>query len=98
MTHQNLPIAAPSRNSEYRWTAPKMVAFLRALAEAGDVARAAKSVGMSRQSAYRLRARLGDGQFGRAWNMAQRMGVEARWRERAARHASGRVFEWTEPR
>ena len=90
MTHQTSPIAAPSRNSEYRWTAPKMVAFLRALAEVGDVARAARSVGMSRQSAYRLRARLGDGQFGRAWEMAQRMGIEARWRDRANRHFSVR--------
>ena len=54
-------------NADYRWTRPKIIAFLHALAAAGSVAQAARSVGMSRQSAYRLRARLGAG-FGAVWD------------------------------
>ena len=38
-----------------------MLAFLRALSLCGSVAEAARAVGMSRQSAYRLRARMGAG-------------------------------------
>lgn len=47
-----------------------MVAFLRALAERRSVAAAARSVGMSRQSAYKLRARLAGQPFDQAWDMA----------------------------
>ena len=54
----------PRRNADYRWTVPKVAAFLRALSESGSVAEAARSVGMSRQAAYRLRARL-DGENSR---------------------------------
>lgn len=46
-------------NAEYRWTRDKMVAFLNELARGRTVAAAARMVGMGRQSAYRLRARLG---------------------------------------
>jgi len=46
-------------NAEYRWTRDKMVAFLNELARGHTVAAAARMVGMGRQSAYRLRARLG---------------------------------------
>ena len=50
----------PRRNADYRWTVPKVKAFLLALEQCGRVAEAAKAVGMSRQSAYALRARLDD--------------------------------------
>ena len=53
----------PRRNADYRWTVPKVSAFLRALSECGSVAEAARSVGMSRQAAYRLRARLDGEKF-----------------------------------
>jgi molybdenum-dependent DNA-binding transcriptional regulator ModE len=56
-------------NADYRWTRPKLLAFMDALAATGSVARAARSVGMSRQSAYRLRARLG-ARFGAVWDEA----------------------------
>lgn len=53
-----------------RWTKRKMAEFLRALASTHSVTDAAKSVGMSRQSAYRLRARLKGLAFDAAWDEA----------------------------
>lgn len=66
------------RNADYRWTVPKVTAFLEALSQSGRVADAARAVGMSRQSAYRLRARLGDAKFAAAFEGARRMGIRAR--------------------
>ena len=60
-------------NPDYRWTRPKTIAFLRALALGGSVAGAAREVGMSRQSAYRLRARLGE-EFVAVWDEGLRIG------------------------
>jgi molybdenum-dependent DNA-binding transcriptional regulator ModE len=65
-------------NADYRWTYAKSLAFLAALARSGKVAAAARSVGMSRQSAYRLRARLSGTRFAAAWSQAQRAGRVAR--------------------
>jgi hypothetical protein len=63
----------------YHWTTRKALAFLGALAERGRVSEAAQAVGMSRQSAYRLRGRLGEcGTFARAWDQAQAQGREHR--------------------
>ncbi|MEO0690146.1 MAG: hypothetical protein AAFY51_07570 [Pseudomonadota bacterium] len=56
------------------WTAEKQTAFLRMLAATQSVSAAAKAVGMSRQSAYKLRARLEDGPFGAAWRLASQSG------------------------
>ena len=53
-----------------RWTADKMTEFLRMLAATHSVSAAAKSVGMSRQSAYKLRSRLEGKAFDVAWNQA----------------------------
>lgn len=53
-----------------RWTAPKMAAFLRQLSATHSVSAAARSVGMSRQSAYRLRSRMKGGAFDLAWDVA----------------------------
>ncbi|WP_395393401.1 helix-turn-helix domain-containing protein [Novosphingobium sp. BL-8A] len=61
-------------NSQYRWTKPKALAFLRALGHGHSVAAAAREVGMSRQSAYRLRERLGEG-FAGVWDEVQRSGA-----------------------
>ena len=52
------------------WTAKKQTAFLQMLAATQSVSVAAKAVGMSRQSAYKLRARLDDAPFGAGWRMA----------------------------
>ncbi len=52
------------------WTRPKQAAFLHALAFTHNVGAAARAVGMSRQSAYRLRARLKGEPFDLAWSAA----------------------------
>ena len=52
------------------WTPDRQAAFLRELAATHSVAKAARSVGMSRQSAYGLRARLKGEPFDRAWQAA----------------------------
>ena len=52
------------------WTAERQAAFLRNLASTHDVSAAAKSVGMTRQSAYKLRARLRGEPFDMAWDAA----------------------------
>ncbi|MFB0614190.1 hypothetical protein [Aurantiacibacter poecillastricola] len=67
-----------------RWTGPKAAAFLKALARHGKVAKAAREVGMSRQAAYRLRARAP--KFAEMWDWAMRE-AEAR---RVEAHAAGR--------
>jgi len=47
-----------------------MVAFLHALAACRNVSQAARSVGMGRQSAYKLRQRMHGTPFALAWDMA----------------------------
>jgi hypothetical protein len=70
----------------YHWTTLKAQVFLGALADLGRVEDAARMVGMSRQSAYRLRARLGEGSlFARAWDEAQAEGVAKRRARRRSR-------------
>ena len=74
---------APDKSSlpdpSYHWTTFKARRFLGALADLGRVGEAARAVGMSRQSAYRLRERLGEGTlFARMWDLAQAEGREKR--------------------
>lgn len=52
------------------WTRPRQVTFLRELSATHCVTRAARAAGMSRQSAYALRARLKGEPFDRAWHAA----------------------------
>ena len=52
------------------WTVEKQVAFIEALAETACVATAAARVGMSREGAYRLRARGDAAAFRAAWEAA----------------------------
>ena len=73
-----LPIAADADEAVgRRWTPPTMAAFLRQLSATHSVAAAARSVGMSRQSAYRLRARLKGKPFDLAWQCAFRRNYDA---------------------
>jgi hypothetical protein len=84
--------AKPARrsNAEYRWTLPKALAFLEALAECGKVAEAARRVGMSPQSAFRLRGRLAGTPLERGWDLALGEGIAARRQRQAqARWDSG---------
>jgi hypothetical protein len=72
MTHAPTEPRSPRSAAEYRWNPRKAHAFLDALACHGKVAAAARSVGMTRQSAYRLRERVpvvADG-----WARAQAIG------------------------
>jgi molybdenum-dependent DNA-binding transcriptional regulator ModE len=57
-----------------RWNKFKMAKFLQRLAATHSVSAAARSVGMSRQSAYKLRARLKGEPFDIAWEAAFRHG------------------------
>lgn len=52
------------------WTRERQRGFIAALAQCGDVAAAARAVGMSMQSAYRLRKRAGAESFSAAWEAA----------------------------
>jgi len=72
-------------------TSEKAGVFLRALADYGNVSRAAEASGVSRQYWYRLRAE--DEAFSRAWDKALAIGVEALEDE-----AKRRAYEgWEEP-
>ncbi|HVI98241.1 MAG TPA: LysR family transcriptional regulator [Sphingomonas sp.] len=62
------PAASPvTLSPRAHWTPAKQRIFLAALLDSGSVAAAARAAGMSRSSAHRLRARLADTPFDRAW-------------------------------
>ena len=66
-----MPAVPPRRAARRnRWTRTKMVEFLRALRALQSVDAAAHCVGMGRQSAYKLRARLAGSPFDEAWDLA----------------------------
>ena len=67
----------PEFERDDRWSKRKMAEFLRALAARQSVAAAARSVGMSRQSAYKLRNRLKGEPFDIAWEAAFQHGYDA---------------------
>lgn len=74
------PIAfspVPVRRRRDGWTAERQVAFIEALAETGCVAFAARSVGMSARSAYRLAARADAREFAEAWDCALALAARA---------------------
>lgn len=77
MTQPRRPRSLRRSNADYRWTRPKILAFLHGLGDTGSVAAAARRVGMSRQSAYRLRARLGE-QFAGLWDEGLRLAAVRR--------------------
>lgn len=52
------------------WTPARQALFLRVLAATGNVSAAAREAGMTRQSAYKLRARLAGEPFDLAWQAA----------------------------
>jgi hypothetical protein len=66
----------PRSNDDYRWTWEKAMAFLTAMAACGKVAEAARTVGMTRQSAYRLRQR--SPLVAEGWPLALAAGQERR--------------------
>ena len=62
--------SAPHKPRHHEWTRARQAAFLRELAALQSVSHAALSVGMSRQSAYKLRRRMAGQPFAEAWDMA----------------------------
>lgn len=93
MDSPDTPPVALFLNSPDRWTKPKMALFLRELAATHCVGTAAKAVGMSRQSAYRLRNRLKGQPFDIAWEAAFQHGYEALHQAALERALHG----WEEP-
>jgi hypothetical protein len=63
-------VPAPTRARTAGWTPERQRAFLLALRECGLISVAAKSVGKTHQSAYRLRNRPGAEGFAAAWDRA----------------------------
>lgn len=59
------------------WSAEAQIAFIAALARCGLVAHAARSVGRSARTAYRLRGKPGAESFAAAWDIAVEMGLGA---------------------
>ncbi len=70
-------------NGEYRWSRARILRFLEALVEHGSVAAACRVVGISRNSAYRLRARQGAG-LADLWDEALALSPELRAARAAA--------------
>ena len=64
------PVPKPCRRDG--WTADRQLGFLDILARTNSVSAAAASVGMSRESAYRLRRRPEAALFRAAWDRAMR--------------------------
>lgn len=60
----------PPADELHRWTLDRMRTFIAALRRTRSVAAAARTAGMSRQAAYRLRARLPGHPFDQAWAAA----------------------------
>jgi hypothetical protein len=70
--HRRVPafVPVPLRAREDGWTPARQAKFLGALAETRSVLSAARKVGMARETAYRLRRRIGAESFAAAWDAA----------------------------
>ena len=79
------------RRRQTGWSPERQRLFLFALSRCGSVARAARSVGMSARSAYRLAHAPGAEDFVRAWDEAIETGLE-RLRADSLQHALGGAF------
>lgn len=66
----------PLRERHDGWNADRQIAFIDALAASGCVTDAARTVGMSVRSAYRLRAHPEAGSFRRAWDEALEFAIQ----------------------
>ena len=70
-------VPVPTRARRDGWSPARQAGFIGALAETGSVAAAAARVGMSRESAWRLRLREGADSFAAAWDAARAIGADA---------------------
>ena len=83
---------APSTSTRHDgWTAERQRAFVAALSQHGGVAQAARMVGMTPQTANRLRRRPGAADFARAWDLALDMGRQRAWDEAVRRGTEGHL-------
>ncbi|APE27984.1 hypothetical protein [Aurantiacibacter gangjinensis] len=82
------PTATPAKRHD-GWTVQRQSVFLRELAASHSVKQAARAAGMSRQSAYALRARLKGEPFDLAWNAALRCRFDALAEEAMDRAMNG---------
>lgn len=80
---------AAAKDAGPSWTRARQAEFLAALAESHSVAEAARSVGMSRQSAYKLRARLRGQPFAMAWDAAYQSAPHSLYRAALERAIEG---------
>lgn len=62
--------AVPGKSRRDGWTPPKQAEFIGELAETRSVSEAARRVGMTRETAYRLRRRKWSSSFCKAWDAA----------------------------
>lgn len=89
---RHTPIARPRHDG---WTQDKQVTFIMALHRTGNVSRAAAAAGMSRESAYRLRARPTANEFAAAWDRALSCAPATAGTQTAAE--GQRLRRWAEP-
>ena len=80
----------PLRARRDGWTPERQFGYVVALAEFGNARRAAQAVGMTEQSANRLRRRPEAAAFDRLCAAARQMAEQRRARERLARLRPGR--------
>ena len=71
----------PLRARSDGWSEERQCAFLAALYWTGSVTAAARAVGMTRTSAYRLRAYEGAGSFAAAWDHILAPPGSGRWKQ-----------------
>ncbi|WP_347304044.1 hypothetical protein V5740_05370 [Croceibacterium sp. TMG7-5b_MA50] len=73
-----LPV--PLRARRDGWTPQRQARFIGLLAQSGCVRTAARAIGLSRASAYRLRRHPDAGSFNTAWNTAITGRTQPRWK------------------
>ena len=73
-----LPV--PLRTRKDGWTPARQARFIALLAETACVRKAAQLLGLTRESAYRLRKHPGAGSFRAAWDTAVRGKQQLRWK------------------
>ena len=69
LSSRKIPPPNPKRPPRrHEWTRARMAAFLGELRATQSVSRAARAVGMGRQSAYKLKTRMAGQPFAEAWD------------------------------
>ncbi len=88
-TTKHTDITTPDTTRHDGWTRERMIGFLETLVETASVSIAAQTVGMTRRSAYYLRARLMGQPFDLAWDAALEFGLQQLHHEALDRAMNG---------